>query len=88
MADDDTEPKLCTGGAFAVPLEAGDEVLLRAKVIACAGQTHDLPRRDSGIVALEVVAYDAGRSFTPPVMKIVVPPEEVVAVTRRRPPER
>lgn len=88
MADEDTDPKPCAVSAFAVPLEAGDEVLLRAKVIACAGQTHDLPRRDSGIVALEVVAYDAGRSFTPPVMKIIVPPGEVVAVTRRKQPER
>lgn len=71
--------------AFALPLQAGDEVLIRARVVACALEPNEnLPRRDTGIVALEVRVYDAGMGFTPPLTKLCVPPAEVVAITARR----
>lgn len=86
------------GDGFAVPLQAGDEVLVRARVVACTREpTHDLPRRDTGIVVLEVLAYEAGMSFTRPraiavtragpgaLTKLCVPPSEVVAITGRKP---
>lgn|GEM_PF-4729745 len=64
-------------------INAGDTVLVVATVVGAAGPVHDLPAKDTGVVAVDIEGYDGGRSYTTPHYKVCTTPGAIATVIKK-----